>query len=122
VEVDLTPPRVRLNEIVVGQGPDKGKLKITWTATDKNLADKPITLSYSENPTGPWVSIAEKIKNSGQYVWVMPEPEKMPYQFYLQAEAVDKAGNVGTAVTREKVKVDLSQPRAKILEVKPVVK
>jgi hypothetical protein len=122
VEVDLTRPQVQITEVVVGRGPDKGKLKITWTATDRNMADKPITLSYSAKPAGPWVSIVEKLANTGQYVWVMPAAEKMPYEFYLQAEAVDKAGNVGAAVTREKVKVDLSQPKVKIIEVKPLEK
>jgi len=47
----------------------------------------------------------------------MPDP--LPYQFYVRVEAIDRAGNVGEAVTADRVKVDLSLPRAKILDVVP---
>jgi hypothetical protein len=43
----------------------------------------------------------------------------VPYQFLVKVEAVDTAGNVGEAVTTELVKVDLSQPKARILNVGP---
>jgi hypothetical protein len=120
VEVDLTKPVVQLQGVVVGQGADKGKLFIGWTAQDKNLGQKnAITISYAEQATGPWRPIAaEKLANTGRYVWTMP-PEGVPYQFLLKVEAVDRAGNVGEAVTTELVKVDLSQPKARIVNVTP---
>jgi hypothetical protein len=121
IEVDTTKPVVQLQSVQVGQGPDKGKVIINWNARDKNLRSEPITLSFSENLTGPWTSItAEKLPNTGRYVWMIPE--KIPYQFYLKVEAVDRAGNAGEAVTAEMIKVDLSTPRAEPEFIEPAGK
>jgi hypothetical protein len=116
IEVDLTKPVVQLQQVLVGQGSDKGKLIITWTARDKNLARFPIAISYTKQAGGPWTPITtEKMGNTGRYVWSMPED--VPYQFLVKVEAVDLAGNVGEAITPGMVKVDLSQPKVKILNV-----
>jgi len=120
VEVDLTRPVVQIQDVVVGEGVDKGKLIITWSAQDKNLSQQPITLSYGEKADGPWLPIFEKQPNTGRYVWTMPQ--RVPYQFYVRAEAVDLAGNVGAAVTPQMVRVDLSQPRVNILKIEPATK
>lgn len=117
IEVDLTRPEVKLQSVIVGQGADKGKLFISWAAKDKNMHKEPITLSYAESATGPWTPIASKIANTGRYTWVMPEP--VPYQFLVKIEAADQAGNNGEAITDAMVKVDLSQPKVKILGVEP---
>jgi hypothetical protein len=117
VEVDLTKPVVALHNVIVGQGPDKGKLTIHWTARDKNLGREPITIAYAEQATGPWTPVVEKIQNTGRYVWSMPNP--VPFQFLVRVEAIDLAGNVGEAVTQNVVKVDLSQPKVRILQVEP---
>ena len=49
-------------------------------------------------------------------------PESVPYQFYVRVEAVDRAGNSGTAETAKPVIVDLSQPKVQFLSVEPVAK
>ena len=119
IEVDLTKPAVQIQSVVVGNGEDKGKLFVNWTARDKNLHREPITLSYAEQPTGPWKTFAEKLSNAaGRHVWTMPA-SGVPYQFHIKVEAVDQAGNVGEAITDNLVKVDLSTPRVKILTVEP---
>jgi hypothetical protein len=120
VEVDVTRPEVRLRQTVVGRGTEKGQLTIYWTARDKNLSTHPITLSFAKQADGPWTPITEKVGNTGRYVWKMPAD--VPYQFLVRAEAVDRAGNVGTAVTTEMVKVDLSQPKVHILAVEAAAK
>ncbi len=120
VEVDVTRPEVQINQIVVGRGTEKGKLFITWLARDRNLAANPITLAYAKEAGGPWTPIAEKVVNSGRYVWQLPSD--VPYQFVVRVEAADKAGNVGSAATPEMIKVDLSQPKSQILSVEPVAK
>jgi hypothetical protein len=117
IEVDVTKPIVQLQDVKVGSGFDKGKLTIDWKATDKNLAAMPIRLSYAEDKAGQWHTIADKLLNNGRHVWKMPE--QLPYQFYVRVEAVDRASNVGEAITLERVKVDLSLPKAKILDVGP---
>jgi hypothetical protein len=121
VEVDITKPQIKLSKIIVGRGPDKGKMSIAWQCWDKNLTAKPITLSYAESPDGPWTPIAEKLENSGRFVWQMPDKD-LPYQFLVRAQAVDKAGNIGEAVTPEKIAVDLALPKVQILGVEPVGK
>jgi len=121
IEVDLTKPTVQLQNAVVGAGADKGKLSIAWIARDQNLGREPITLSYAENAAGPWTPFAEKLANSGRYVWTLPE-RGIPYQFHLKVEAADRAGNIGEAITENPVKVDLSQPKVKILNVEPAGK
>ncbi len=117
IEVDLTKPVVQLHNVTVGNGPDKGKLTVTWSARDKNLHKKPITMSFGEKETGPWTTFAEHLDNSGRHVWTMPK--EVPYQFFVKVEAVDLAGNVGEAITDGLVKVDLSTPKVKILNVEP---
>jgi hypothetical protein len=117
LEVDLTKPVVQILGVQVGNGIDKGKLTVLWNARDKNLSHTPIRLSYSESREGPWTAYADKLANNGKYVWRMPEG--LPYQFYLRVEAADLAGNVGDAVTSEKIKVDLSLPKATPLEITP---
>jgi len=117
VEVDTTKPVVQLHNVMVGTGHDKGKLKITWTARDKNLHQKPIKLSYAEQFAGPWTTIDEKLANNSPYTWTMPE--RVPYQFHLKVEAMDQAGNIGEAITDALIKVDLAQPKARIVTVEP---
>jgi len=117
IEVDVTKPVVQIQDVKVGAGFDKGKLTIDWKATDKNLGFNPIRLSFAEDKTGTWQTIADKLGNTGRYIWRMPEPR--PFQFYVKVEAIDRAGNVGEAITLERVKVDLSQPKATPLDIIP---
>lgn len=117
VEVDLTKPAVQLLNVEVGRGIEKGNLTISWNATDKNLGRQPITLSYAEQPTGAWTTIAANLENTGRHVWRMPA--NVPYKFFVRVEAADRAGNVGAAVTPQPVIVDLSQPKGVIINVEP---
>jgi hypothetical protein len=43
----------------------------------------------------------------------------VPYQFLVKVEAADLAGNVGEAITPDLIKVDLSTPKVRILNVEP---
>jgi hypothetical protein len=118
VEVDLQKPIVEYVDTKVDPGPDLGKLTIAWKATDKNMARDPIRLSYSKDPEGPWTEIASSQPNTGAYVWRM-QTSGIPYQFYVQVEAIDKAGNVGSRRTEKMVKVDLKKPKSVILDIGP---
>lgn len=117
IEVDTTKPVVQLQSVVVGQGLEKGKVNIAWSARDKNLHREPITLSYAQQATGPWTPITQKLANTGRYVWTLPE--SVPYQFHVKVEAADLAGNIGEAQTTEQIKVDLALPKVRILNVEP---
>lgn len=118
IEVDLTKPIVQVLDVQVAKGIDKTQqLTVHWTARDKNLGTNPIRLSYAEQREGPFSPIADKLANNGKHTWRIPDG--LPYQFYVRVEAVDLAGNVGEAVTLDKIKVDLSLPKAKIIDISP---
>jgi hypothetical protein len=118
LEVDETNPVVTIRDVVVGQqGADLGRVTVYWTASDKFLKANPISILYSENAQGPWTPLKKDLENSGSYVFERETRDgrgKLPFQFYLRVEAVDEAGNVGFAVTRDSVKVDTQIPRARI--------
>jgi beta-lactamase regulating signal transducer with metallopeptidase domain len=118
VEVDLTPPTVRLLDAKVGRGKEGPKLTVTWTAEDKNFGAKPITLSVAEQPGGPWMPIADHIENTGRYEWAVSP--KAPLRFYVRVEGADRAGNVASVHTPQPVVVDPQEPEVRILGVEPV--
>lgn len=120
VEVDLTKPVVTLEGVDVGRGVNNGNLTVAWRATDKNLRQQPITLSYAERADGPWTQIAANLDNTGRHVWRMPK--EVPYKFLVRVEAADRAGNIGSHETPQHVIVDLSQPKGHILGVEPAGK
>jgi hypothetical protein len=106
VEVDLSAPVVSL----VRYQPEfvSRTLQIEWTATDKNLGQKPISLYYAPQSSGPWMPVAVNLENTGRYSWQMTPA--MPASFWLRVEAVDAAGNAGKADSPSPVRIDLSQP------------
>jgi hypothetical protein len=108
IEMDVTPPSV---EMYVPQ-PDPNRrdtLLLTWKATDKNLANDPVTIEWAERKEGQWNQIgAPQMANSGQYSW--PVPANVPPSVYLRLAVRDTAGNVAVAQTQEPVLVDLSVP------------
>ncbi len=128
VEVDTTKPVVRIQQAEMGRGSEMGKLFITWTAADKNLSTQAsISLSYAGclegQPEGlsegPWKPIASEYNNSGRCVWLLPED--VPNRILVKVEARDRAGNIGSDVSKPVI-VDLSLPKGIILDVEPATK
>lgn len=136
VVLDVTPPQIDLYAPV--SDPNAlDTLVIQWKATDRNFGDDPITLEWSDSPTGPWkpvattggdpvvqatamnAPVAKRLANTGQYAWRVPVG--VPARVYLKATARDAAGNVKEVVTREPILVDLTKPRAKINGIVPPV-
>jgi hypothetical protein len=117
VDVDETRPVVNLYNVVVGRGADAGKLTVYWTASDRFLRAQPITISYATSPDGPWTPMGSRLANTGSFSC---DSQALPYEFYVRVEAMDEAGNVGSAQTRETVKVDLKIPRVRDVNVVPM--
>jgi hypothetical protein len=119
IEYDKTSPVVRLISVDVGRGEDDGKLLIAWSVEDRNIdrGERCVTLSYAEDPKGPWTPFATQVPNDGFFTWKMDG--KVPFQFYVRVEARDKAGNVGKADSPERIKVDLNLPRANVSGIDP---
>jgi hypothetical protein len=120
VEVDLSKPTVNLHEAQHGTGARAREITIQWSATDRNLARRPITLSYSEKADGPWTILANNIENTGRHVWTLP-PNVQP-SLHLRVEATDLVGNVGSAVSARPLVIDLSRPQVDITGVEPFLK
>jgi hypothetical protein len=114
VEVDEKPPVVKLHNVVVGEGTDSGKITVNWQANDDFLRDQPITIYYASRPEEDWKVLQEKVDNTGTCKCTVPEGL---FEFYVRVEAVDRAGNKAHDQTRETVKVDLSVPEAKEINV-----
>jgi hypothetical protein len=112
LEVDLTPPVAQL----YAPEPDPNRpnaLIISWTATDRNIGPRPITLQWAERKEGTWETIDKNLENTGRYSWELPA--NFPPRVYLRLIVQDAAGNPSTAETREPVLVDLSEPEGKII-------
>jgi len=110
--VDTQIPSARLVSALYGRGSEAGTLAIEFSARDDHFSDRPIKMSYSELPTGPWTTIVSGYENSGRYLW-KAEPN-LPRRVYLQMEAYDQAGNVGVHRLDLPVDIEGLAPRGKI--------
>ena len=112
VVVDKQAPEVRISGARYGEGDRIGALVIRYDVVDANLKERPITLAFSENPDGPWTTVAGGLRNDGDYVW--PADPGLPRAFYLRLDAMDKAGNVGTYILDKPIDAQGLAPRARI--------
>jgi hypothetical protein len=99
VEVDSTRPIVRLVDVREGTVAGARSVSLRWESADKNLESRPVSLSFAEQPQGPWRPITGNLDSSGTYVWQLPLD--VPPRLFMRVEARDRAGNVGTAQTPE---------------------
>jgi hypothetical protein len=118
IGVDLTKPTARIVSAKQGVDSEAGQLIISWQADDQMLAARPVSLSFSENRSGPWLPIAAGLENSGRYAW--PLENRTPAKVYMRLEVRDEAGNVATHETTEPIVIDQSHPTVRIRSVRPV--
>ncbi len=117
VGVDLTRPTCRITQLRQEKLQQVEQLIVTWEAHDEWLAERPISLSYSEHPTGHWLPVATGLENTGRYTW--PLDGRVPDRFYLRLEARDQAGNVELHHSPEAVIVPRTASPSRIREVRP---
>jgi hypothetical protein len=120
IGVDLTKPSARIVSAELGKGKDEGHLFIAWEASDNLLTERPVTLSYSQNPAGPWTTIATGLENTGRYDWTIDS--RAPALIYLRLEVRDEAGNLAVQDSKDPLALDQLRPSVKIREVRPVSK
>ena len=113
VMVDVTKPTVQISSVEITRAGKEPTVEIHWSAKDKNLGPKPITLSYAEQPEGPWTPIAAGVENSGQYEW--QPPTTAPHRLYLRVEAVDMPGNSAWAQTANPLRLDAAAAAAPVV-------
>lgn len=116
VGVDLTAPAAKITGAEIGR--DNGELVIRWLAQDDMLDPRPISLYFSERPTGPWSAIAAGLENLGQYAWRLDN--RVPDRIYLRIEVRDEAGNIGSYIDPDPVAIDLQRPQGHIRGVHPL--
>ena len=117
VEVDVTPPTVRLLGVTPVGGQGSGQVQISWHADDRELAAGPIAMHWAETAAGPWNLIASEITNTGRYVWHVPS--NMPPTVLVRLTATDVCNNAVATTTPQPVVVDFSQPSLRVLHVAP---
>ena len=79
---------------------------ITWTATDGNIDDNPITLEYHNGSA--WVEIATVESNDGSYSWTVPGLDISDIR--VRVTAADKVGNTGSDESDTGFTIDSTAP------------
>lgn len=115
IVVDQAPPVAQLFPPRQGQGASQNQVLIEWNVQDQQLAERPVALSYSSNPNGPWQSITDWTENTGRFVWTLPEGSAS--RVYVKLDARDAAGNLTQAHAHQPVVVDSGRPSARIVDV-----
>ena len=118
IHVDIEPPQAKIVSALYGKGKESGSMIIEYRAKDEFFSDRPITLSYSQTPTGPWTTIASGVRNNGRYVW--PADPSLPTSIYLRIEAHDAAGNVCVNQLDLPIDVEGIAPRGRIQGFRPI--
>jgi hypothetical protein len=118
IHVDTDLPTARITSALYGKGVEANSLVIEFTAGDNHFGERPITLSYSELPTGPWTTISNGLQNTGRYVW--PSDPSLPRRVYLRLEAFDQAGNIGEHRLDVPVDIEGLAPRGRIQGFRPI--
>ncbi|MBC8357048.1 MAG: hypothetical protein H8E66_34185 [Planctomycetes bacterium] len=118
VGVDTTRPTARISSAIYGEGGHAGELDIRWEVMDESIGDHAITLLFSEQPAGPWTTIAAGLPNTKQYYWSV-DPNT-PRQIYLRLEVRDEAGNATEHQLVEPISTTGLVPKAFIRSVRPV--
>jgi hypothetical protein len=116
ISVDQTAPVVEMLPIQQGQGVNANRLQIRWRVAEAHPSEKPVSLYYAANLTGPWEPISGwKEDQNGTFEWTVGPG--VPSQFYVRVMARDAAGNVGKADSPSPIVVDLQRPSARIVDV-----
>ncbi len=118
INVDTHLPSVKITRALYGEGSEAGMLVIDYTCEEENLHERPISLSYSESPNGPWSSIASGLKNTGIYLW-KADPS-LPPLVYVRIQAIDRAGNVQEHRLELPINLRGLTPRGRIQGVRPI--
>jgi len=113
IEVDTTGPFVQLRPIELV--PQAGQLDVRWTASDKNLGNEPVNLYFRTQADAPWRPIARNLKNDGSYRWTFPRDAGS--HFYFKVEVADQAGNVTRIESPTPLVLDMTEPRASVIQV-----
>ena len=117
VTIDRQAPLVQLIAAEPDMTSSPARMRIRWQAHDQRLANRPISLHYSDRPDGEWFVIAAQLDNRGEYIWQLPDV--VPAEIYIRLAARDAAGNEGKTVTPTSVVLQRTRPRGTLRGVRP---
>ena len=83
--------------------------EIKWFVKDRNLGDKPITLSYSTDEGRHWIEISRDEKDDGIYYWGVPQIDNSTVR--VKVEAKDIAGNINFSISSDDFSIDSTVPK-----------
>ncbi len=121
VEVDSTPPVVRLDPVKIENAPEGVKLTVTWHATDVHLGPRCVMLTWRpDQPGARWETIAAQLDNTGQYIWNVPS--NIPTKFHVRVDVMDTLGHRGWAESTENgpINIDRTRPKSRIIGLEPI--
>lgn len=114
---DVRPPLAQLNLPTITYDPSgRATAKLTWTAIDDSLAERPIDLAYRLLPEGAWRDVARELPNASSYDWAVPEA--VYGQMMFRVTVRDRAGHQSQAASAA-VTIDSPQSRV-ILPATPI--
>jgi hypothetical protein len=117
IGVDWTNPKGEITSAFYGSGNRAGALEIHWKAEDDRLAQRPISLQFSDKPNGPWSPIASGLPNDGVYHWQVDN--RVPADIYLRLEVRDAAGNSTVNQLDRPIPNDGLIPQGRIRSIRP---
>jgi hypothetical protein len=115
VDVDTSKPEVHLLGTQAGADENGRTLTLHWSAADRNLVPRAITLSYAEKADGPWVPFAMNLANTGAYTWHVSSG--LSKRLLVRVQAIDRVGNIGADQTIMPNPQDLAKPTATVRNV-----
>ncbi len=115
VTVDRTPPKAQLlslDQFAEGLGTT---VRVQWSIDDQQLASRPVALSQSTTPNGPWEQVLGWSENTGGHEWQIIS---LGYEsLYIKLDVRDEAGNVASVISTRPLTIDTSRPTARLLQV-----
>lgn len=118
VYVDRTPPKAELFQLGMDSA-QQNAVMIRYRASDANLMPNGVALYWAAQQSGPWnpiqVGLARLLPGTPdvqECSWALPA--NVPNRVFLRLTARDLAGNVGEAITRDPVMVDLHKPIVRV--------
>jgi len=117
IVVDQTAPQVKFFPPEQGRGQNFGRVLFRWSVDDANPARTSVSLAYAASKEGPWEPITPWMEDRGGFLWEISEG--LPERVYVRLNARDRAGNVTRVTADDPLIIDLSRPKATILNVGP---
>lgn len=118
IVVDCTPPKAKITSVEYSGDGNGSRLVISWTAEDRELSERPISLHYSTGRNGPWIPIQQGLAHVERFTWDLPAT--LDQSIFIRLDVRDAAGNIAQVVTERPFVIDRAQPRARVTDVAPL--